>query len=46
MAVLALTNRNIKVFFRDRSAVFFSLLSVLIIIGPFMLNYLRFGLSL
>lgn len=31
--MIQLTNRNLKIFFRDKSAVFFSLLSVFIIIG-------------
>lgn len=35
--MIALARRNIKLFFRDRSAVFFSLLSVLIVIGLYAL---------
>jgi multidrug/hemolysin transport system permease protein len=35
--MIALTKRNLKVFFRDKTAVFFSLLAVLIIIGLYVL---------
>ncbi len=37
MTVLRLLNRNLKLFFRDRISVFFSLLSVFIIIGLYVL---------
>lgn len=35
--MIQLTKRNLRIFFRDKSAVFFSLLSVLIIIGLYVL---------
>lgn len=35
--MILLTKRNLRIFFRDKSAVFFSLLSVLIIIGLYVL---------
>jgi len=35
--MIQLTSRNLKIFFRDKSAVFFSLLSVFIIIGLYVL---------
>jgi multidrug/hemolysin transport system permease protein len=35
--MIAITSRNLKVFFRDKSAVFFSLLAVFIIIGLYAL---------
>jgi len=37
MMILSLTTRNLKVFFRDRMAVFFSFLSVFITIGMYVL---------
>lgn len=37
MNLLALTGRNLKIFFRDKASVFFSLLSVFIIIGLYAL---------
>lgn len=35
--MIAMVNRNLKMFFRDKSAVFFSLLTVFIIIGLYVL---------
>jgi len=37
MSVLSITKRNLKIFFRDRMSVFFSLLSVFITIGLYVL---------
>jgi multidrug/hemolysin transport system permease protein len=48
MIALRLAARNLKVFFRDRASVFFSLLSVFIIIGLYVLflgNVLTSGMS-
>jgi multidrug/hemolysin transport system permease protein len=35
--MIAFMNRNLKIFFKDKSAVFFSLLAVFIIIGLYAL---------
>ena len=35
--MLAFANRNLKVFFRDKTAVFFSLLAVFIVLGLYVL---------